>query len=439
MSGRALRPQGPSCRPALPHSSRPVSQSFQGTHWSSRLFAGPCALLRPAWPGRSVAVRPPDAVGQSRGLDARQSPSSRSGCSVTARRAAAHTGLSPPAPPRARFQRRQPGTLGTHHGAARGTKLATGVTSESPSSSRETCFQMSTASLSPAVGPPETAVPATARGRPPPTARQWTAGVRVGGAGCTARRLPLLTCSTEAAPGESSSKVLILSRLTKWKAFTYLTKQQRERSAQDVRPASVSQETAGPVSQLRGTATPQEPPRPAAEVPPPGVPHRSWRHRRFLPWLIIHTAEFSAKPQGGQTDPVVAWPLVPCGIGTCRPRGPLSHPLAEHPAWRGRRGARRGDVASSRSCLPLKRRERQATGRGQAASWCDGRGAGPVRPGSRARAAGERGPSGVLGSVITAWEGRRCLRDLLYPMPQCTTGDRSGHHMITLETRSPGG
>lgn len=181
MSGRALRPQGPSCRPALPHSSRPVSQSFQGTNWSSRLFAGPCALLCPAWPGRSVAVRPPDAVGQSRGLDARQSPSSCSGCSVTAQRAAAHTGLSPPAPPRARFQRRQPGTLGTHHGAARGTKLATGVTSESPSSSRETCFQMSTASLSPAVGPPETAVPATARDRPPPMARQRTAGVRVGG------------------------------------------------------------------------------------------------------------------------------------------------------------------------------------------------------------------------------------------------------------------
>lgn len=173
---------------------------------------------------------------------------------------------------------------------------------------------------------------------------------------------------------------------------------------------------------------------PRGRSAPPRVPRRSWRHRRFLPWLIIHTAEFSAKPQGGQTDPVVAWPLVPCGIGTCRPRGPLSHPLAEHPAWRGRRGARRGDVASSRSCLPLKRREGQATGRGQAASWCDGRG-----PGSGARPAGERGPSGVLGSVITAWEGRRCLRDLLYPMPQCTTGDRSGHLMVTLETRSPGG
>lgn len=73
------------------------------------------------------------------------------------------------------------------------------------------------------------------------------------------------------ATGESSSKVLILFRLMKWKAFTYLRKKQVETSGQEMHPASITQEAVGPASQLEGTAS-----------PPWGkcshcVPYGSWR------------------------------------------------------------------------------------------------------------------------------------------------------------------
>lgn len=53
------------------------------------------------------------------------------------------------------------------------------------------------------------------------------------GQGTLSRFIPLLTSSMEVTSGESSSKVLILSRLMKLNAFTYLMKKQEESSRQE--------------------------------------------------------------------------------------------------------------------------------------------------------------------------------------------------------------
>lgn len=107
-----------------------------------------------------------------------------------------------------------------------------------------------------------------------PAPAEWpqTAGVRVGGQWQTSL-WGALTWNTEVAAGESSSKVLILSRLMKWNAFTYLVKKQMEKSGRERRPAATGRETAGPASWLRGTEMPKEPPHPGADtlpVPPTG-------------------------------------------------------------------------------------------------------------------------------------------------------------------------
>lgn len=85
------------------------------------------------------------------------------------------------------------------------------------------------------VNSPETAISATTHYWPTLTERHQTTGVWVwvesGKGSCQgalSRFTPLLTSSRAVTFGESSSKVLILSRLMKLKAFTYLMKKQKE-------------------------------------------------------------------------------------------------------------------------------------------------------------------------------------------------------------------
>lgn len=51
--------------------------------------------------------------------------------------------------------------------------------------------------------------------------------------------------------GESSSKVLILSKLMKLKAFTYLMKKQKDNQDRKAHLVFISRQTMGTVSQLR--------------------------------------------------------------------------------------------------------------------------------------------------------------------------------------------
>lgn len=146
------------------------------------------------------------------------------------------------------------------------------------------------------------------------------------------RVIPILTSSMQVAVGASSSKVLILSRLMKLKAFTYLRRKQTEKSGQanvfsfhwsgdcgHRIPAKMSQNT------RRSHLTPE------AEILLlccPGV-----LAVMLLPPLAANPHWIVPRKTRGMLERIVDRPLVPCGI---------------------RNDGQRRDMALSCSCLLLK-------------------------------------------------------------------------------------